>query len=80
MDASTDRPSPPGGPLRGDRPDTDEFPQPATQDVRPSEHDGRDAAGHDLDTDLDTDPAPRDTVEENAETSLDQPSDASGGE
>jgi hypothetical protein len=73
-----DRPTPPGGPQRVDEPDTNEIPQPETQDVRPSEHDGRDPAG--IDKSADTDPAPRDTVEENAETSLDQPSDGSGGE
>jgi hypothetical protein len=55
--------------------DTTRIPQPETQDVRPAEHDGRDPAGID-----DTDPAPRDTVEENAQTSLDQPSDSSGGD
>jgi hypothetical protein len=85
MDA-TDQPSPPGGPLREDQADTTKIPQPETQDVRPAEHDGRDPAGIDEPagtrhgTRDDTDPAPRDIVEENAETSLDQPSDSSGGE
>ena len=72
-----DRPTPPGGPQRADEPDTTEVPQPETQDIRPAEHDGRDGAGSDV---APTDPAPRDTAEENAETSLDQPSDGSGGE
>lgn len=60
-----DRPTPPGGPQRQDAADTDEVPQPVEKD---------------LDAVRDTDPAPRDDVEENAETSLDQPSDGSGGE
>jgi hypothetical protein len=76
MDASTEHakggPANPGEGL--DRPTPPGGPQrvdePATDEVpQPEEHDVRP-----------TDPAPDDPVEENAGTSLDQPSDSSGGE
>lgn len=55
-----DAPTPPGGPLRQDRPDADVHPNSAVDPTPPQ-----------------ADPDPQ---QENAETSLDQPSDGSGAE
>lgn len=82
-----DAPTPPGGPLRQDRPDADVFPNAAVDpsppqpdpDVRPS------SSPHEPTT-IPASPPPDEPAdrhplqEENAESSLDQPSDGSGGE
>ncbi|WP_310964580.1 hypothetical protein [Nocardioides terrisoli] len=57
-----DAPTPPGGPQRVDTPDTARIPQPQEHDIRPSER-------------VDPDLAEEQLNEENAATSMDQPSE-----
>jgi hypothetical protein len=86
-----DAPSPPGGPLRQDEPDADvnpigpvdpsprPDPAPDDPDVRPSSNpEGPATIPAPPAPDAPADPHPE--QEENAATSLDQPSDGSGGE
>jgi hypothetical protein len=86
-----DAPAPPGGPLRQDRPDADvnpvgavdpsprPDPAPDDPDVRPSSNpEGPATIPAPPAPDAPADPHPE--QEENAATSLDQPSDGSGGE
>jgi hypothetical protein len=75
-----DSPQPPGGPQRTDAPAGPDTPGDAAPDPGPKPP----AEGSDIPPahgdERDQDDADRDLQEENAETSLDEPSDGSGGE
>lgn len=73
-----DRPAPPGGPLRQDQPDADVVPGEPARDPGPevervTKDDGGEAPPP-VGTDREQDADRRDLQEENAGTSLDQPS------
>ena len=71
QDRDLDAPTPPGGPLRQDAPGEGAHHGGDEEPNHPGVADGPEESGE---PDGDTDPAPRDLQEENAETSLDQPS------
>jgi hypothetical protein len=79
-----DAPPPPGTPMREDAADSTELPgnrpDAAEADAAPSAEPGSTYGREEETGVLDTDPSPRSVEEENAATSLDQPSDNSGGE
>jgi hypothetical protein len=76
-----DAPAPPGGPQRTDAPSGQETPgEPARDSGEPTQHGSEpvgDAPRHEEST---QDEKRREQQEENAGTSLDEPSDGSGGE
>ena len=89
-----DAPAPPGGPLRGDAPSGAGTPggpsAPQTEPDEPLTAGDRDGASGESEGSFDETPRPagpadkqiadEDAQQENAETSLDEPSDGSGGE
>ncbi len=77
-----DAPAPPGGPQRSDAPAGPDTPGEAAPDPgEPTRHGGEPVGGAQADADEPTqDEQHRAQQEENAGTSLDEPSDGSGGE
>jgi hypothetical protein len=77
-----DAPAPPGGPQRADAPDGRETPGEAAPDPgKPTRHGTEPVSGGRSEADEPSqDEKYRDQQEENAATSLDEPSDGSGGE